>query len=73
MIGLINVLAGKILIPEFVQKELKPERIAAELISMLDTGRRRQLQEQMRAVTSGLGTTGVAVRVAENIRELCKE
>jgi lipid-A-disaccharide synthase len=71
-IGLVNLVAGRAVAPEFVQDEVRPEPMAAALLPLLDEGspeRVRQL-EGLALVRSLLGRPGAAERVAEMAREL---
>ncbi len=65
-IGLTNLLAGRTISPELIQRDATPEALAAELIPLLDRGgaparlQRRGLEK----VRESLGTPGAAKRVA---------
>jgi lipid-A-disaccharide synthase len=66
--SLVNILAGRRLVPELLQGDASPERMAAEMERLLDdeTARREQL-EGLRAVRASLGEPGAPRRVAEEI------
>lgn len=70
-IGLVNVVAGREVAPEFVQDALDPPRVAGELVRLLSD---RPYADEQRAalaeVRAKLGTPGAARRVAEMISEL---
>ena len=73
-IGLANVVAGRRVVPEFLQDDLKPEAIAAELGRLLDDPAARK--EQRRGLLPGLrslGKPGVARRAAKEVLALAKE
>jgi lipid-A-disaccharide synthase len=66
--ALVNVLAGRSIVPELLQRQATPERMAAEIERLLEGGPARA--EQLRAlaeVRSTLGEPGAAGRVAEEI------
>jgi lipid-A-disaccharide synthase len=65
-IGLVNVVAGHRLAPEFVQDALQPFAVADALAPLLDRGSevRRQMVAGLDAVRAALGTPGAASRAA---------
>jgi lipid-A-disaccharide synthase len=70
-VGMVNILAGRRIVPEFVQ-DLPVERISAELLPLLEEGsaQRRDMLEALRGVRSQLGDPGAAERVARLAAEL---
>ncbi len=65
-IGLVNIVAGKQIVPEFVQTQARPERIAAEALAILkDRDRIRIMRQQLTEVKERLGPKGAAQRAAE--------
>jgi lipid-A-disaccharide synthase len=68
--GLVNLLAGRAVVPELLQREASPARMAAELERLLGDGPARG--EQLRGleeVRASLGEPGAPRRVAEEIVE----
>ncbi len=65
-IGLVNVVAGREVAPEFVQDALVPSRVADALTPLLDRESpvRAAMIEQLALVRATLGETGAAQRVA---------
>jgi lipid-A-disaccharide synthase len=64
-IGLVNVVAGREVVPEFIQNELQPERVATCLDRLLmDTSHRERMIAGLREVVNKLGTSGAAERTA---------
>lgn len=65
-IGLVNIVAGKKIVPEFIQSDLQPHNIAAAIAPYLFDGEeRRQLQSALREVRAKLGTPGASERTAQ--------
>jgi lipid-A-disaccharide synthase len=65
-IGLVNVVAGRLVAPEFVQEQLVPGRVADTLEPLLeDSADRRRMLDDLADVRSRLGVPGAADRVAE--------
>jgi lipid-A-disaccharide synthase len=66
-IGLVNVVAGREVVPEFVQGEMRAAAMAAALEPLLadQSPQRRSMIEGLRAVRAQLGEPGAAVRVAQ--------
>lgn len=70
-IGLVNIVAGREIAPEFVQDAIRPRAMAQELQSLLtEGGKRRAALAGLAEVRSKLGTPGASVRVAEMASEL---
>jgi len=65
-IGLVNVVAGQEVAPEFVQEALVPERVADVLGELLDrsSARREKMIAELDRVRASLGQPGAADRVA---------
>ncbi|GEJ56311.1 lipid-A-disaccharide synthase [Anaeromyxobacter diazotrophicus] len=66
--ALVNLLAGRTLVPELLQRQASPERMAAEVLTLLDDGAARA--EQLRGlaeVRASLGEPGAPRRVAEEL------
>ena len=71
-IGLVNVVAGHRVAPEFVQGALQPVSVANALEPLLDedSAVRREMLTELAAVRAALGTAGAARRVATMALEL---
>jgi len=73
-IGLVNVVAGREVAPEFIQSKLEPPAVARALEPLLDPGsaRRAQMLADLVAVRNQLGQPGAARRVASIAQSLAE-
>ncbi len=66
--ALVNILAGRGLVPELLQRDASPERMAAEIERLLgDRGAREAQLQGLREVRASLGEPGAAERVAAEV------
>jgi lipid-A-disaccharide synthase len=73
-IGLVNLVAGRDIVPELIQKDVNPERIAEEALRILrDPTLRRRMTESMAGVRRSLGEPGAAQRAADIVMSLLHE
>ena len=64
-IGLANIVVGKKIVPELIQDEVTPERIAHEARLILrDRAKRQKIETEFNRVTEKLGGIGASQRVA---------
>jgi lipid-A-disaccharide synthase len=69
-IGLANIVAGRQVVPELIQHDASPGRIAAEACDILsDPGRMAAMREGLSGIRAALGQPGGSQRVAELIVE----
>ena len=73
-IGLVNIVGGREVVPEFVQKQLTPDRVAGALAPLLDRGSsiRAEVVASLQMVKSRLGEPGASSRVADMALELAE-
>jgi lipid-A-disaccharide synthase len=65
-IGLVNIIAGKTIVPELIQGDASGMRIAAESLSILKNGERRQkMIKELETIRARLGEPGAARRAAQ--------
>lgn len=70
-IGLVNIVAGRRVVREFVQRQARPIDIAAELTRLLqDEGYAERMRGDLAEVKQRLGTGGANRRIAELVAEL---
>jgi len=66
--ALVNILAGRRVVPELLQTDASPERMAAEIEKLLsDPAARREQLAGLEEVRRSLGEPGAALRVAEEV------
>jgi lipid-A-disaccharide synthase len=67
-IAMPNVIAGREIVPEFIQGAATPEAIAGAATELLqDTGQREAMQRELAAVVASLGGPGASGRAAQAI------
>ena len=65
-----NVIAGREIVPEFIQHDAKPDRIAAVARELLEnTSKREAMQADLAAVVATLGGAGASERAAAFVLE----
>lgn len=71
MAGLPNILLGQPVIPELLQKDLQPQRLATETFELLgDRTRFNLLKKQLRFVPQRMGEPGATERIAQDLWRL---
>jgi lipid-A-disaccharide synthase len=72
-IGLVNLVAGKGIAPELIQKEVNPERIAKEALRILkDSLLQQKMIESLKEVNQRLGHPGAAQRAARTVMSMLR-
>ncbi|KPK96599.1 MAG: hypothetical protein AMJ95_13300 [Omnitrophica WOR_2 bacterium SM23_72] len=67
-IGMVNIVAGKQIVPEFIQFNATPEKIAKETLNLLNNpARLQQMKDELALVESSLGEKGASLRAARLI------
>lgn len=67
-IGMANIVAGKEIVPEFIQFKAQPKLIAAEIIKFLqDPQAATSLSQELLKVKNSLGESGASQRAAQSI------
>ena len=72
-ISLVNIVAGRRIVPEYVQDAATPEAMADDVLSLLqDDERRHTMLEDLQALKINMGDSGASDRVADLIVRLAK-
>ncbi|PTL82352.1 lipid-A-disaccharide synthase [Vitiosangium sp. GDMCC 1.1324] len=70
-VALVNLLAGRRVVPELLQGDMTPERIAGEIRRLWVPGTpREEMLQGLEEVRTRLGEAGAATRAAESVLEL---
>ena len=65
-IGLVNIVAGKTIVPELLQRDANGERIAREALTILKNGeRKKEMIRELEIIRTKLGDPGAAIRTAK--------
>ena len=65
-ISLVNLIAGRAVVPELIQAEANPERIAAEVREIVtQRGKAREMKTALAEIRGKLGTPGASQRTAQ--------
>lgn len=65
--SLVNIVAGRNVVPELIQQDVNGPRIAAEVRRLVEPGRYEDVRAALADVRSRLGEPGAAARVAQEI------
>lgn len=65
--GLVNLVAGERIVTELMQNDLNGQRLAAEILSLLDLQKNEELRSRLREVAHQLGEGGASKRAADRI------
>lgn len=68
--GLVNIVAGKEVVPELIQEDVNGERIAAEVRKLVEPRRYAEVTAELARVRELLGEPGAATRAAEEIHKM---
>lgn len=72
-IGLVNIVAGEKIVPELIQGNVKADRIAEEVSSLLTNGERiKRMKKDLKLVSRRLGKKGATKRAADAVLEFLK-
>jgi len=65
--GLVNLIAGKRIATELMQGELTEERLAGELLALLEPEKNEEARKQLHTIAGKLGAAGASERAAQRI------
>lgn len=72
-IGLANIVAGRTVVPEFIQRDMTPESLASAVVRMLDDAAyREEMVRGLSVIRQRLGGPGASARVAANVLRLMR-
>lgn len=71
--ALVNIVAGRRIMPEYYQFRAKPELIAREAVSILRDGRLPEMRRQLAEVRRKLGAPGASKRAAAEVLKVADE
>jgi len=72
-ISLVNLIAGRAVVPELIQNDANPERIAAEMRELITRhGRAREMKLALSGIRGKLGTPGASQRTAQIACDMLK-
>ncbi len=64
-VSLVNIIAGRVIVPELLQDDMNPQRIASEMLSIIeDPDRAAQIRAGLKEVRTKLGQPGASERAA---------
>jgi len=70
-IGLANIIAGKTVVPELIQQDVNPPRMAKEILAILtDVERKNCIKQELAGIREKLGAPGAARRAARLAMEM---
>lgn len=73
-ISLVNIVAGRRIVPEYVQHEATPEAMARDVLSLMQDDKRRQITlADLEELKISMGDSGASERVARLILELASD
>ena len=68
--SLVNIVAGKQIVPELIQDDVNGERIAAEVRKLVAPGHYEEVRAALADVRAKLGAPGAAERVAQELHKM---
>ena len=72
-IGLPNIVAAKSVVPELIQNDFTPTKVAQEALALLESERNAKMKEDLAYVKERLGKPGAVGRVAELVLKIARE
>ena len=72
-IGLPNIVAAKSVLPELIQNDFTPTKVAQEALALLESERNAKMKEDLAYVKERLGKPGAVGRVAELVLKIAGE
>jgi lipid-A-disaccharide synthase len=71
--AMVNLIAGRRVVPELIQDDFTPEAVAAETLRVLtDPAHAAKVRADLAAVRASLGSAGASRRAAEAVLEVAR-
>ncbi|MCX5711527.1 MAG: lipid-A-disaccharide synthase [Candidatus Omnitrophica bacterium] len=72
-ISLVNILSGKMIVPEFIQFNARPKKISAKVVNLLKNPKEMDIiKKNLQRVNESLGEKGASLKAARQIVDLLK-
>jgi len=71
--AMVNIIAGRRVVPELIQRDATPERLAQEALALFRNGRLDQMRQDLRSVVAQFGPPGATERAADEIVRVVSE
>jgi len=72
--SIVNILAGRDVVPELIQRDFTPESLTREALRLLDSGTEREaMVREFRAIRESLGKSRASLRAAEELKILLEQ
>jgi lipid-A-disaccharide synthase len=71
--ALVNIVAGRRIVPEYYQAKAKPDRLAKEALSLLRDGRLAAMRADLAELRRKMGAPGASGRAAEEVLRIARE
>ncbi len=68
--AMVNIIAGKKVVPELIQQNCTPAKIAQAVTELMNADARSRMQEELTKVKAKLGSAGASKRAAEIIKKM---
>ena len=73
-VGMVNIIAGKTIVPELIQKDLNPEKITHTVLSILKNPKiLKEMRKELAKVRKKIGKPGASSRAARIINEILQQ
>jgi len=67
-IGMVNIIAGKTVVPELIQKDVTPDKIASAVLQILkNPSKQEEIKKELRSLKEKIGNPGASSRAAQII------
>jgi len=70
-IGMVNIIAGKTVVPELIQKDVTPEKITSAVVQILENpSKQEEIKKELSNLKEKIGNPGASLRAAQIIISL---